>query len=760
MKISAYWITKNEEGSILRSINSLKDAVDEIVVVDTGSTDDTVRIARGAGARVEHFEWINDFAAARNHAIDLVSGDIVFLLDADEWFEPALTAKDRKQIESIFTSDPRVQVVQLVLNNLNDQGRIATQTAQFRVMRKLKGLRYTGSVHEFLLFNGEKPFAQASDKWQLTHSGYTEGLVAAKSLRNIELLEYSSEHEEDPEQRHKHQCYLVREYYLIDNTEAASGKLKLVLEEPAMLRRHLFLHGHTFVNVFYHMLYTAANKRDGVSRLEIRRKIVDLIRSGLKAYPGAATIDLYYEVLFDLKESRLLDKVGPALVAARKIPDSPSTTYRQIEARIVGQAAEAAFRRGKFATAMEYAVQTFKHTEFQNPMQLHILLNCLRGQQATDIAMLLNSQFDTKDQRTMKFLSTGTRIHGYRDIHAYYLDKCIKAEIATKGDYLYLLILYGKYEEAVKAAKEIHDEADDETVIQTIAMAAICSENEQLFEDNRGIMKKATGILDAYFSKIPLEIVTEYHDLAFRYLYPLIAVAAGIERADEFSEVFSNDRMLVYMVRMKYYLENGLYDAVLSAEMPDRNSYMCRLFAIQAMTMTGQVEEAFYMIKSLLDSGRVDTELLQYLEALSDRAQEPLKAEARLLYESYMSVYDKMIDLRDVVNTGYITEIKEKKKAKAYKAIAFDQFNKQLSEVAETPRLNGLYGICCNAAALFKEKSMPATAIDWLALALADCRLPSEEVKLYEDISGLLNKIGNKALASEILKRKGIGLKS
>ncbi|MCL1983387.1 MAG: glycosyltransferase family 2 protein [Clostridiales bacterium] len=760
MKISACWIVKNEEGNILRSINSLKGAVDEIVVVDTGSTDDTVKVAQEAGARVGRFEWINDFSAARNYALDLVTGDIVFLLDADEWFDPVLTQNDRRDIEDVFLKNPKIQIVQLVLNNLNEQGLVASQNAQYRIMRNDKGLRYHNSVHEYILYNGINPLVYLSEKWQITHSGYTEGLMASKTSRNIELLEYSSNHEQDPEIRHKHRCVLVREYHLAGNHEDALRNLKLALSEPALLHNHLILHGHTIVDVYYHMMHTAMFMRDNASRLEIRHKVVDNVKKHLKTYPGAATIDLYYEILFALDEGHLLDEIGYAFSAARKTPDSPSSIYREVEAVISGKAAEAAFRRGKYAAAMEYALQTFKLVEAQAPQNFRILMNCLSGQETTDIALLLNSQFDIRDHRTLKFLAVNTRMHGFLDIHAYYLDKCIKAEIATKGDYLYLLILYGKYDEALEIAKSIHEEADDETVLQTITLAAVCSNNAQVFYDNRGIMKYATDVLDAYFSKEPLESISVHQEMILQYLYPLIALAAGLERADEFAEAFSTDRLLVYMVRAKYCIENALFETMLSMESPDKSNNQCRLFAIQAMTMVGRLDEAFYMTKSMLDSGTVGLELLLNLAALSARAQEPLKTAASLLHESYRNVYDKMTDWQDVLNTGYFRGANEKKKARSLKALTFEQFRKQLDETEKTPHVNGFMETCRSAAEFFKKEAMPATAVECLMFALSNCQNAVERNSIYEEISNLFYKIGNTALASGILKWQGISLKS
>ena len=77
-------IVKNEEEMLEACLESVAGFVDEIIVVDTGSTDRTVEIALEKGARVEHFEWCDDFSAAREYSKSLATCDYVLVLDADE----------------------------------------------------------------------------------------------------------------------------------------------------------------------------------------------------------------------------------------------------------------------------------------------------------------------------------------------------------------------------------------------------------------------------------------------------------------------------------------------------------------------------------------------------------------------------------------------------------------------------------------------------------------------------------------------------
>ena len=81
-------IVKNEEDCLGRCLKSVCDHVDEIIIVDTGSTDGTVEIAKSYGARIYHHPWENDFSKHRNQSLSYATGDWIFILDADEELFP------------------------------------------------------------------------------------------------------------------------------------------------------------------------------------------------------------------------------------------------------------------------------------------------------------------------------------------------------------------------------------------------------------------------------------------------------------------------------------------------------------------------------------------------------------------------------------------------------------------------------------------------------------------------------------------------
>ena len=195
VKISAAVIVKNEEEDLPIWLESMRGLADEMIVVDTGSTDNTVSIARKAGAQVYDFPWIDDFAAAKNYAIEKTHGDWIILLDADEYIKPEDYVGVRKTIER-YDDDARVIgfLCKLVNIDKNRNNAYKSSIYQIRVFRRLDDFRYKGMIHEALSYSGtgkkEVPYI---DAFTIYHTGYSSGINKKKNERNLRLLQKSQE---------------------------------------------------------------------------------------------------------------------------------------------------------------------------------------------------------------------------------------------------------------------------------------------------------------------------------------------------------------------------------------------------------------------------------------------------------------------------------------------------------------------------------------------------------------------------------------
>ncbi|MDR3311198.1 MAG: glycosyltransferase family 2 protein [Oscillospiraceae bacterium] len=186
VRLSQCMIVKNEEKNIERALSWAKDIAFEQIVVDTGSTDRTVEIAESMGATVYHFAWIDDFAAAKNFAIEKARGNWIAFLDADEWIEPEGVPNLRRSVEQ---TNRNTQIAALFCDwlQLRDDGSTFMVYEQSRIFRK--HVRYSGRIHEQLVFSPGEIMSRMPDV-QIMHTGYTDAAYAEtnKSERNIRLI--------------------------------------------------------------------------------------------------------------------------------------------------------------------------------------------------------------------------------------------------------------------------------------------------------------------------------------------------------------------------------------------------------------------------------------------------------------------------------------------------------------------------------------------------------------------------------------------
>ena len=203
--VAANIITKNEQKTIVRCIRSVQDVVDEIIVVDTGSTDDTMIKAINAGARIGQIKWNDDFSAPRNKAIELSGTDWILSIDADE----VLPERGKEEIREM-ASMPQVagwyidtmtylkssmQLNVQVNNKKYKEGSefpyyvISTKT---RMFQKREGIRWRFPVHELIdtsIIEAGGKFRKAEIKMQHIHKEGTKEDLQKKGEFYLRLCE-------------------------------------------------------------------------------------------------------------------------------------------------------------------------------------------------------------------------------------------------------------------------------------------------------------------------------------------------------------------------------------------------------------------------------------------------------------------------------------------------------------------------------------------------------------------------------------------
>jgi glycosyltransferase involved in cell wall biosynthesis len=177
MKLSLCVIVKNEEATLAKCINSAKSIVDEIVVLDTGSTDKTIEIAQNLGAKVYQFPWNNDFSAARNEALKYIVGDWVLVLDADE----TLTPKIKSQIRQVIKM-PEYILINLLRYEVGANQ--APYSMVSRLFRKHPEIKFSRPYHA-IVDDSISDILHKEPNWQIghletvaiSHEGYQQEVI-------------------------------------------------------------------------------------------------------------------------------------------------------------------------------------------------------------------------------------------------------------------------------------------------------------------------------------------------------------------------------------------------------------------------------------------------------------------------------------------------------------------------------------------------------------------------------------------------------
>jgi len=145
-------IVKNEEDTIGDCLSSVKDVVDEIVIVDTGSTDKTKEIVSEFTDKIYDFTWIDDFSAARNESFSHATKEYIMWLDADDILKPedAQKLKDLKE-----TLSPNVDVVHFIYNyGFDDKGNVTLSFYRERLVKRIRNFKWVGFIHEYIATMG------------------------------------------------------------------------------------------------------------------------------------------------------------------------------------------------------------------------------------------------------------------------------------------------------------------------------------------------------------------------------------------------------------------------------------------------------------------------------------------------------------------------------------------------------------------------------------------------------------------------------
>ncbi len=186
--LSVCLIVKNEEALLADCLASIDDVADQLIVLDTGSTDRTLEIAQSFDAEIHHFTWCNDFSAARNESIKYATGDWILWIDADE----RLTPESIPPLRKLLKPEPKPVIYKIRIKNLKEDGKSFTLSNAHRLFTNYRKIQFSGKIHEQVSPSAKQVGAVERDcNIQLDHLGYsfTGEQKLSKQTRNRTILE-------------------------------------------------------------------------------------------------------------------------------------------------------------------------------------------------------------------------------------------------------------------------------------------------------------------------------------------------------------------------------------------------------------------------------------------------------------------------------------------------------------------------------------------------------------------------------------------
>jgi glycosyltransferase involved in cell wall biosynthesis len=418
MKISSCLIAKNEAENISRCLESIKSISNEIIVVDTGSTDNTVEIAKSFGARVFFYEWDNNFSNAKNYALDKATGDWIIFLDADEYLEENTQKNLISVLKRVYGKKEFDGVLCKMVNIERLSGRVISENPILRIFRGNVGIRYIGAIHEYPVKSGESLKAASINDTSLIiyHTGYSSDILSGKTRRNLEILEdqISKGFKDD-----KTYYYMSSMNWNLGNHEETIKYALLALEEPGLEKTIVAYMPYIF------LILSMLKLQDKYPADEID-KYVDESISKYPVHP-----EIWYargKVKMARKDyTGAIQSYQKALECNRNFNLLMNNSFPSHLEEVYLDLAESYLHTGENVRALDCYYEALKSNKW-SVNALEGLYGLIRTQQPAEIIFFLSSIYKKDNKEDLVFLNTSMAKLGDRLLANYYYEAYKKAD--------------------------------------------------------------------------------------------------------------------------------------------------------------------------------------------------------------------------------------------------------------------------------------------------------------------------------------------
>lgn len=439
MKISACVIVKNEEKNISQWLNNMRQIADEIIVVDTGSTDNTLNILENAGITPYHFTWCNDFAATKNYAIQQATGDWIVFLDADEYFDASSVQRFRTEMTR-YHANKKIGAVmcQLVNIDIDNRDKIIDTAIQVRIFRNSKDIYYKNPVHEQLSTKNGKYIMQKCFNLQIIHTGYSSTILRKKAERNLLILQQREKEAKTQQVRERLYVFFMDAY----NCLGVFDKV-LLYAQKAVKSNMKTLGGdiHVYECMISAMIHLGKEDKEIMAviteaRKKFPREVFFAVQLGYYYYVGRD----YLQAERYLLEARRLRQFAEKDIKAGKAVSDTSLNLMSMLYSCLG---DIYIRKGQKQQALRISLEGMEYYKY-NHLLTKVLYKSLLGRPVVEIIQIFDCFYDKKQDGDFLMEAIGWQATG--EFAAYYYP------IHNTMDKTKLYLKTGKYQGGVAVA--------------------------------------------------------------------------------------------------------------------------------------------------------------------------------------------------------------------------------------------------------------------------------------------------------------------
>ncbi|MCX7780184.1 MAG: glycosyltransferase [Negativicutes bacterium] len=461
MKISACVIAKNEEKNIGRCFASYWDVVSEIILVDTGSTDRTVEIARQYGAKIYSYQWNHDFAAAKNFALDKAKGQWIVFLDADEYFDGRSSRLLPRLLKKIDMTKHNAIGCKITNIDIDNNSRVIDTFLNVRIFKNDKNIRYRNNVHEGLyhIKNGKLDILVLYDDVVVYHTGYSSSIVKGKAERNLEiLLENIDKHGDCPDYyRYLCDCYL------------STGDYDRCIHYGKM-------HIESGIKTIGYQSKIYKNIIDAMYLKHVpKTEIEEELKKAIEVFPDHP--NFYYKYGFFLFDERRYEEALQNLLMAEKL----NLQYNGIEVNFAAGMMHYIYAKigyiyhikNQEEQSLEYYYKSLKLDRF-NASIFHAMFDLVSSMNVTEVIGLLNTVYNIDHETDIGFLVDELKKVKAGEVFGYYVNIWRKKFGQEDNALAFLLLAMERYDTAFSVffRGAVQDPAEKANVLLA-AVAAI-----------------------------------------------------------------------------------------------------------------------------------------------------------------------------------------------------------------------------------------------------------------------------------------------